>query len=314
MQSYLGEKFTTDYVVTGDTKLYAVQTEVEGPSDSRKYIFNLTDKFFYAEDHEAFNPTGGVWHDKQHGWVFANGDQIELLVGKKANINFTFCQYSAADATISSSDGQSISAVTEGACGAGTLAYEGEEGKLTLTINASGSVYIHDITIFNTTTTNYDKQGDWLIVKQGDASSFLDAIEAAKGIEGAKVFLPNGTYDLGETVKTSVSGTNVSIIGQSAENIIPGIDLVVYTAAIHPDNPEFAEARSQGLPMLSRAELLGQIMDNYKYSIAVSGTHGKTTTTAMLAHILLAAEKDPAPIRRCCCGAAAPRARRGRQT
>ena len=48
--------------------------------------------------------------------------------------------------------------------------------------------------------------------------------------------------------------------GQSAENIIPGIDLVVYTAAIHPDNPEFAEARSQGLPMLSRAELLGQIM------------------------------------------------------
>ena len=207
MQSYLGEKFTTDYVVTGDTKLYAVQTEVEGPSDSRKY-------------HEAFNPTGGVWHDKQHGWVFANGDQIELLVGKKANINFTFCQYSAADATISSSDGQSISAVTEGACGAGTLAYEGEEGKLTLTINASGSVYIHDITIFNTTTTNYDKQGDWLIVKQGDASSFLDAIEAAKGIEGAKVFLPNGTYDLGETVKTSVSGTNVSIIGQSAENTI----------------------------------------------------------------------------------------------
>ena len=51
--------------------------------------------------------------------------------------------------------------------------------------------------------------------------------------------------------------------GQSAENIIPGIDLVVYTAAIHPDNLEFAEARSQGLPMLSRAELLGQIMDNY---------------------------------------------------
>lgn len=58
-------------------------------------------------------------------------------------------------------------------------------------------------------------------------------------------------------------------------NIIPGIDLVVYTAAIHPDNPEFAEAKSQGLPMLSRAELLGQIMDNYNNSVAVAGTHGK---------------------------------------
>ena len=81
--------------------------------------------------------------------------------------------------------------------------------------------------------------------------------------------------------------------GQSAENIIPGIDLVVYTAAIHPDNPEFAEARSQGLPMLSRAELLGQIMDNYEKSIAVAGTHGKTTTTSMISQILLVAKADP---------------------
>ena len=81
--------------------------------------------------------------------------------------------------------------------------------------------------------------------------------------------------------------------GQSAENIIPDIDLVVYTAAIHPDNPEFAEARSQGLPMLSRAELLGQIMDNYNNSVAVAGTHGKTTTTSMISEILLAAKSDP---------------------
>ena len=73
---------------------------------------------------------------------------------------------------------------------------------------------------------------------------------------------------------SSVSYTHLAQIfyGQSAENIIPGIDLVVYTAAIHPDNPEFAEARSQGLPMLSRAELLGQIMDNYNNSVAVAGT------------------------------------------
>lgn len=81
--------------------------------------------------------------------------------------------------------------------------------------------------------------------------------------------------------------------GQKAENIIPGIDLVVYTAAIHPDNPEFAEAKAQKIPMLSRAELLGQIMDNYRESIAVAGTHGKTTTTSMISEILLAAQADP---------------------
>lgn len=81
--------------------------------------------------------------------------------------------------------------------------------------------------------------------------------------------------------------------GQSAANIISGIDLVVYTAAIHPDNPEFAEARRQNLPMLSRAELLGQIMDNFSQSVAVAGTHGKTTTTSMISEILLAADADP---------------------
>jgi len=81
--------------------------------------------------------------------------------------------------------------------------------------------------------------------------------------------------------------------GQTADNIIPGIDLVVYTAAISEDNPEFACAKEKGIPMLSRAELLGQIMDNYSHSIAVSGTHGKTTTTSMISQILLSASCDP---------------------
>lgn len=78
-----------------------------------------------------------------------------------------------------------------------------------------------------------------------------------------------------------------------ASNIIDGTDVAVYTAAIHEDNPEFAEAVKRGIPMLSRAELLGQLMTNYATPIAVSGTHGKTTTTSMLSHILLEAEKDP---------------------
>ena len=81
--------------------------------------------------------------------------------------------------------------------------------------------------------------------------------------------------------------------GQCAENISPDYDCVVYTAAIHPDNPEFARCVELDLPMLSRAELLGQIMKNYKTSIAVSGTHGKTTTTSMFSSVLLAAEADP---------------------
>ena len=82
-------------------------------------------------------------------------------------------------------------------------------------------------------------------------------------------------------------------VPQSAGNITNDIDLVVYTAAIHPDNPEFKAAKEAGLPMLTRAELLGQIMTMYKNAINIAGTHGKTTTTSMVSEILLAANMDP---------------------
>ncbi|MBU3874296.1 UDP-N-acetylmuramate--L-alanine ligase [Faecalicatena sp. AGMB00832] len=81
--------------------------------------------------------------------------------------------------------------------------------------------------------------------------------------------------------------------GQKAENIIEGIDCVVYTAAISRDNAELIEAVAQKIPMLTRAELLGQLMKNYKNAIAVSGTHGKTTTTSMISHVLLEGDMDP---------------------
>ena len=80
---------------------------------------------------------------------------------------------------------------------------------------------------------------------------------------------------------------------QIAENISDAIDLAVYTAAIHSDNPEYAAVVEKGIPTLSRAQLLGQIMRNYKIPVAISGTHGKTTTTSMISEILIKAEADP---------------------
>ncbi|MCR5417570.1 MAG: UDP-N-acetylmuramate--L-alanine ligase [Lachnospiraceae bacterium] len=82
-------------------------------------------------------------------------------------------------------------------------------------------------------------------------------------------------------------------IGQKASNVEEGIDCVVYTAAIHEDNPEFARCSELGLSMLTRAELLGELMKNYEIPIAVAGTHGKTTTTSMLSEVLLAMDADP---------------------
>ena len=115
----------------------------------------------------------------------------------------------------------------------------------------------------------------------------------------AEILLEEGFTVSGSDNKESALTDHLSqngatvFYGQKASNIIDGIDLVVYTAAIHEDNEEFAEAKRQNLPMLSRAELLGQLMTNYKTPVAISGTHGKTTTTSMLSHIALAADLDP---------------------
>ena len=81
-------------------------------------------------------------------------------------------------------------------------------------------------------------------------------------------------------------------IGHRAENI-QGADCVIRTAAVHNDNPEIAAARSQGIPVFERAQAWGEIMKSYKNAICISGTHGKTTTTSMMTHILMEAKMDP---------------------
>ena len=114
----------------------------------------------------------------------------------------------------------------------------------------------------------------------------------------AEILMNEGFRVSGSDMKSSELTDNlekkgaVISIGQKAENISDP-DLVVYTAAIHPDNPEYAEAVKRGIPMLSRAELLGEIMANYGEAVNVSGTHGKTTTTSIITDIMLEAGKEP---------------------
>ena len=81
-------------------------------------------------------------------------------------------------------------------------------------------------------------------------------------------------------------------IGHDAKNI-EGATLVVYTAAVHPDNPELCAARAAGIPTMERAVLLGQLMAQYEIAIGISGTHGKTTTTSLVATVLELAETHP---------------------
>lgn len=94
------------------------------------------------------------------------------------------------------------------------------------------------------------------------------------------------------TEQLEVQGASV-YYGQRASNIEEDVSVVVYTAAIHPDNPEYKEAERRKIAMLTRAQLLGQLMKNYKTSIGVSGTHGKTTTTSLLTQVLLETTINP---------------------
>lgn len=115
----------------------------------------------------------------------------------------------------------------------------------------------------------------------------------------AEILLEEGFTISGSDVKSSSLTQQLEAKGvkvfysQTGSNISSDIDLVVYTAAISGDNDEWLTAKEAGIPMLTRAQLLGQIMDNYEKSIAVAGTHGKTTTTSMISQVLLEAKTDP---------------------
>ena len=227
-QNYVGEKWTTESVVTEDITLYAVETEIEVASTNRKYEFDLTDKNFDAADHEAFNPTGNgyYWHDGKHGWAFKNGNTVDLLVGPKATIFVTLCNQGSGTNILVKKDNELLKTLDGKSGNDGSVTaynYEGEAGTVTLEMVTSGEMYIHSIRIVNTAETNYDLKGQWIYVKEGDASSFLDALDAANGMSGTDrvyVYLPNGIYDLGTATKTTISRNNISIIGESMEGVI----------------------------------------------------------------------------------------------
>lgn len=114
----------------------------------------------------------------------------------------------------------------------------------------------------------------------------------------AEILLKNGYRVSGSDMRDSsivekLRNKGAEIYLGHDSNNIKDVDLVVYTAAVHPDNVEYMRAVELNLPMMDRAEFLGKIMLGHKYGIAISGTHGKTTTTSMVSHIVLEENVDP---------------------
>src|SRR5574344_552965 len=221
-------KYTINDAITSNTTLYAVTTPIEVQSTSARYTYNLTDQYFYDEDHEAFNCVGtGKFHDGTHGWQFANTDDIQLLVGGNAYILLSVCKYGQAGTlTLKDSKGNVIGTATYPRTNDGesvSFYYEGSADVLHLTSDCAP--YIHNITIANVQKNPITmNSAGYYIVNAGDADNLLNTLmianATASSTERTYVFVPNGTYDLGETALTSISGSNISIIGQSEAKTI----------------------------------------------------------------------------------------------
>lgn len=225
------EKYTTDYIVTSDINLYAIATEIETASTTARYTFDLTDEFFYDEDHEAFEAEGNgtQFHDGTHGWVLKPTGKIKLLVGGHAYISLRMCnQGSNRTFTMTDENNNEIETFDGKASTDGepyTVEYNGEAGWLTLT-TTNADAYIHKIIIANVedgepVATNEE---GYYVVKAGDGTHLMNTLDVVNSLPAdqgrAYIFLPDGTYDLGNEVLTPISRDNVSIIGQSMDKTI----------------------------------------------------------------------------------------------
>lgn len=116
----------------------------------------------------------------------------------------------------------------------------------------------------------------------------------AEVLHGAGLSITGSDMSDNQNVIDLEKKTGIKVnIGHNAENIGEDIDFIVRTAAVHDDNPEIIRARELGIPVFERTQAWGSISKNYSNAVCIAGTHGKTTTTSMCTHILMAAAKDP---------------------
>ena len=219
-----GVKVKATDVVTGNVSVKASVTAIEAaPTVGSIQTYDLTKATFYPEDHENFDITDGEYYN-DHGFTFNAEGSFSVKVAGKAQIVLALCQYGEGTTfTVTDANNNVIrndvpaKAETDGAIT--TVNYDGEA--TTLTFTCAAQTYLHKVTVYNVKDfMEKDETSGYYIVPAGDAASLVLAINSASSEANSKIFLPNGTYDFGEAVLTGISGTNVSIIGQSMEGVI----------------------------------------------------------------------------------------------
>ena len=224
-----GKKAHVGDVINGNTTISAKVTPIEEATVGSVQVYDFTNPYFYPEDHEeTIEVGGGYYHDGQHGWAFKNGEGFGVQVAGKAVIVLDICQYGTEGARWSTlfEEGESPITPTE----VPAIGSDGEQVSFRIAIsqksaagftllNTGGENYLHKVTVYNVNDfLTKDENTGYFMVPSGDAAAFILALAQAQS--GDKIFLPNGVYDLGETVLTTISKNNISIIGQSMDSVI----------------------------------------------------------------------------------------------
>lgn len=213
------KKVTEGMAVVEDIKLYAVATDIEVATLGSIFKYELNKVNFYPEDHEIFTTTG-KFHDTQHGFEFGANGIVTIQTAGNALINLGLCQYgNESSVVVTDAAGNTVDetiALPLSQCGQRSISYTGEPTTLTITFTNGG--YLSNLTIYNVKEVPTKSENGYYELAAGDGASLLLVLSAIK--EGDRIYLPNGTYDLGDAVLTTISVNNISIIGESMEGTI----------------------------------------------------------------------------------------------
>lgn len=204
-----------------DLELHARATAIENPTPTSRFFYDLTQPYFYVEDHEAID-IDGHYHNN-HGWLIDTNGNIKVKVAGKCYVSLGCCSYSAqSNASVKDEAGNLIAQFPVKASSDGgeqTIKYDGDAGWLS--ISFPSTTYIHNVTLSNVVDfIEFDEASGYYDIPSGDASSFLLALKEASSKQNAKIFLHDGVYDLGTTVLTPIQGKNISIIGESMKGTV----------------------------------------------------------------------------------------------
>ena len=209
--------------LTEDLSLYAKATDIEEAILGKIYEYDFRPANFYFEDHEILSYSGNVsYNGSQHGWAFGNGSTLSIEVAGNALLSVGVCTYSNTSTTdVKDAAGTTVGQldVTKETTADGSeqiIRYTGDATTLTFEFTATN--YIHTLKVYNIADFPEKNESGYFEVAPGDAAGFILALTTAEA--GDKIFLPNGTYDLGETCNTTINKNNISIIGQSMEGVI----------------------------------------------------------------------------------------------